>query len=811
MTDGDKFPKQLALLKLVGAHKHVLPGISRQILVKEEDGIKALEQVRASDYMVTLTAAVLRSKTAGPKPIGCIVRLIQDIKLHDGSHQVILEGKARCRVIASLANIEFPTLVKHEDLPAIGIPSKNAALAILRTIHRLLDKLEKAGLTALTADAIRNVRTMEDIAKCIDYLALSLTGRDDDAFCQEFLEMVNVEKRSLLIISLLARRLEEGKIERKIRRRVKKQMEKTHQEFHLSEQAKAIQDELEGDGNSELDELRRKIDECGMPEAAGDKCKTELERLASIPQASPESSVLRTYIETLVSLPWQERSKAKLDMHNAQEVLNEDHYGLTKVKDRIMEYLAVQRRIGKQGGSVLCFAGPPGVGKTSLGRSIARATGREFVRVSLGGVHEEAAIRGHRRTYVASMPGRILKAMIKAKVRNPVFMLDEFDKVARGIGFHGDPSAALLEVLDPEQNKSFVDQYVEVEFDLSDVMFITTANTVEHMPDALYDRLEIIDLPGYTDTEKLEIAKRHLIAKQVRDHGLASNDVVFSDKIIMDIIREYTHEAGVRNLDRSLAKICRKIATEQVIAKSGATKHRSMRVTKKRVAELLEVPEFYSTFNLPTRHRQGYVNGLIYGRGVCPMEAVVYSSNNSEVEVTGLTEGSDEITALHDVSLTLLKSRHAKLGLPANFADQITVHIHLQDRATTPYGALGASMYALLASVFTKIPVRSGTALLGEINLRGNVISSEFFSEYKATVMDAQRKKIKRIVMPHEDARLLAELPAELTRDIEFILVRDVDEVLKHALARLPTPIAKTTSPLALKRKLVPDVATTTH
>ncbi len=778
----------LPAIELDGAHLHALPGTHRQLQVSGRDRVKSLREAADSGDRLVLYA---REEPFDPARAGghpaCLVRLVQNLELDPDEHKVIVTGLAR-------GTAHFgpgPDLLRarFDRAEDFGLPDPHARLAAMRSVMRLVGKLERNGAGGLTNDAVRNLRGMDSLSRSLDFLVLSLATPDDAGFCQEMVAAADLEKRSLMVISFLSRRLEEGRIERSLRRRVKKQMERSHQEFHLSEQAKAIHEELEGGGKDGMQKLREEVAKSGMPDAAREKCESEIDRLGTVSPVSPEHSVIRTYVETLASLPWKERSGTGLDMAKAKEVLDADHHGLAKVKDRIMEYLAVQRRVGKPSGSVLCFVGPPGVGKTSLGQSIARATGREFVRTSLGGVHEEAAIRGHRRTYVASMPGRIIKAMAKAGVRNPVFMLDEFDKMGFGYSYHGDPSAALLEVLDPEQNSTFVDQYLEVEFDLSEVMFITTANEVGHLPDALHDRLEIIRLPGYTDDEKLSIASRHLVGKQLSAHGLKPGDLSFPKAVMLEIVRDYTYEAGVRELERNIARICRKVATERVI--KGKDAPASARITKAQVRRLLEVPDHYSKFSPPGRDRVGYANGLVYGRGLFPMEAVVYREGEGRVDVTGVTRGSDEIGVLCEVALTLMKANRESLGLAADFAKDRAVHVHLQNRAGQPYGALGMCMYALLVSAFTKIPVRSGTAMLGEVNLRGDVISSEHYSEYKATVMDAQRNGIGRIVMPAEDRRLLADLPKELTADIEFVLVRDVAEALRHSLARAPKRLPK--------------------
>lgn len=776
----------LPVLPVSNPDNLLLPGNVRQFHVTEEPAVTALHQISShANRMVLAHHEEGHSLAAGG--LGCIVTVIQQFEFSGGSCMAIFGGEKRSRMHKLRRNPKNGLLLAEcELLDDVEVPSANQAAAFRRILERQLYKLAQGSATNVSTEAVRNSQGITQLSAYVDYLALATVTGDADGLVATFLGEQSVEKRAKLMVAHLVKLHERHKIDRQIRRRVKQQMEKTHQEFHLSEQAKAIQEELDNGADSSLAELRQRIKEVGMSPVAEEKCLVEFRKLVKSPPTSPEASVLRSYIETLTNLPWQARSELNTDMHQAQRILDEDHHGLVKVKDRIMEYLAVQRRVGKPKGSVLCFVGPPGVGKTSLGQSIARATSREFVRVSLGGVHEEAAIRGHRKTYVASMPGRILKALAKAKVRNPVFMLDEFDKLVSGSGINGDPAAALLEVLDPEQNSTFTDQYVEVAFDLSEVLFITTANTVHHLPDALYDRLEMLRLPGYTDREKLAIAKRHLIPKQLAEHGLSKNGIHFSDAILTEIIRDYTHEAGVRNLERNIAKICRKIVTEQVVAKVAPAKRKPVTVKRNQVYGLLEIPEYYSTFKMPSTGRVGYVNGMIYGYGIFRMEAVTHEAKQESVDVTGITDGDKEISSLVSVATSLLQTRHQTMGLPSDFAKHKRVHIHLQDQALTPYGSLGLGLFVLLSSAFTRIPVHPGLALLGEINLRGDVISSESYSEYKATVMDAQRKKIKRIIVPQEDARLLAELPDELTASMEFVLVRTVWEALKHALVRAP-------------------------
>ena len=788
---------QLPIVELSSASLFTLPEVFRQFTVFEKKEIDIIKNAKKFDNHFLISFA-----SKNKEKYACLVEIINNINFKENKHKVILKGIARCKVTA-IEQVDNLSLAKFELAQASEL-SGNEITAIRRSINRHLLDYAKFGPLDISHAMIKTYQDMTKITNSIDYLALNLVSNRDNSICGSLIEAVEIKDRALVLLSYLHRFIEENKIESIIRKRVKSQMEKTHKEFHLTEEAKAVQEELQSEGTSDIDILRANAKKANLPKYAQEKCDAELKKLANIPPISPETSVIKTYVETLISLPWNSRSAEKINIKQAKEILDQDHYGLEKIKDRILEYLVIQKRKGKPNGPILCFVGPPGVGKTSLGKSIAKATGREFIRISLGGVHEEAAIRGHRKTYVAAMPGRIIKAMAKVKVKNPVFVLDEFDKIVSGYNFYGDPAAALLEVLDPEQNKKFIDQYLEIDFDLSEVMFITTANQINHLPSALADRLEIIHLAGYTDEEKLVIAKKHLIKKQIANHGLADNKVKFSDNIIKKIIQDYTHEAGVRDLDRNIARICRKIATEKVMAKK-IKKIESITVTNQRINELLEVPEYYSTFNLPQANKVGYANGLIYGLGVIPMEVVTFKSKEEDIEITGITEGTEQINSLCEVSLTLLKSRHKPLGLQENFANERTIHIHLQESAFVPYGSLGVSIYTVLVSVFTNIAIRSATAFLGEINLRGDVISSELFNQYKATVMDAQRKRIKRIIMPHEDAQLLEDLPQELKENIEFILVSNVNEVIKHALVSQPKPLTKAEITLPIETTISPE------
>jgi ATP-dependent Lon protease len=628
------------------------------------------------------------------------------------------------------------------------------------------------------AETLASVSQIEDPAKLADTVASHLTVKIPDR--QQLLETLNTVERLERVLALIEGEIGVLQVERKIRSRVKRQMEKTQREYYLNEQLKAIQKELgEGEeGRDELAELEERIKKTKLSKEAREKAQQELKKLRSMSPMSAEATVVRNYLDWMLSLPWGKKSKIKKDIALAESVLNADHYGLEKVKERILEYLAVQSRAGKMKGPILCLVGPPGVGKTSLGKSIARATGREFVRMSLGGVRDEAEIRGHRRTYIGSMPGKIIQSMKKAKSANPLFLLDEVDKL--GADWRGDPSAALLEVLDPEQNQSFNDHYLEVDFDLSDVMFITTANTLR-MPQPLMDRMEIIRIPGYTEDEKVEIAKRHLLPKQLEAHGLKDNEWSITDGAMRDLIRYYTREAGVRNLERELANLARKAVKEIVSGKA-----QSIAVTVENLGLYAGVRKFRYG-EIEGSDQVGVVTGLAWtevGGETLTIEAVMVPGKG-RFQTTGKL--GDVMKESIDAARSYARSRAITFGIKPPLFDRKDIHVHVPEGATPKDGpSAGVAMATSIISVLTGIPVRRDVAMTGEITLRGRVLP---IGGLKEKLLAALRTGLKTVIIPSENEKDLAEIPENVKSGLEIVPVATVEEVLKIALVRPPIPI----------------------
>jgi ATP-dependent Lon protease len=606
---------------------------------------------------------------------------------------------------------------------------------------------------------------------------------------QEVLEMFDVQRRLEHLLALMETELDILQVEKRIRGRVKKQMEKSQREYYLNEQVKAIQKEL-GDleEGADLDEMEKRIKSAHMPKEARVKAESELRKLRLMSPMSAEATVVRNYIETLVGLPWRKKSKILADLAKAEEVLEEDHYGLDKVKERIVEYLAVQQRVDKVKAPILCLVGPPGVGKTSLGQSIARATGRKFVRMSLGGVRDEAEIRGHRRTYIGSMPGKILQNMTKVAVRNPLFLLDEVDKM--GMDFRGDPSSALLEVLDPEQNHSFTDHYVEVEYDLSDVMFVATANTM-NIPAPLLDRMEVIRLSGYTEDEKVNIAIRYLLPKQMKNHGLKPEELNVSESAIRDMVRYYTREAGVRSLEREISKVCRKVV-KSLVLKRRDTK---TTVTSKNLGNYLGVRRY--TFGIAEKHNQvGQVTGLAWtevGGELLTIESAVMPGKGKVVSTGKLGEVMQESI---QAALTVVRSRSQKLGITEDFYQKNDIHIHLPEGATPKDGpSAGIGICSAMVSVLTNIPVRADVAMTGEITLRGEVLP---IGGLKEKLLAAHRGGIKVVLIPEENVKDLSEIPDNIKNRLDIHPVKWIDQVLELTLESRPTPLPAKSEAVAL-------------
>ena len=757
----------------------VFPHMIVPLFVGREKSVRALEEVMSEEKQIVL----LTQKNAGeddPSPdglyrVGTLATVLQLLKLPDQTVRVLVEGKSRARVKGFSPRTDFFQALIEPIAEQPGNPQEIEALVrSVKTNFESYIKLNKK----VPAETLASVSQIEDPAKLADTVASHLTVKIPDR--QQLLETLNTVERLERVLALIEGEIGVLQVERKIRSRVKRQMEKTQREYYLNEQLKAIQKELgEGEeGRDELAELEERIKKTKLSKEAREKAQAEVKKLRSMSPMSAEATVVRNYLDWMLSLPWGKKSKIKKDIGLAEKVLNEDHYGLDKVKERILEYLAVQSRAGKMRGPILCLVGPPGVGKTSLGKSIARATGREFVRMSLGGVRDEAEIRGHRRTYIGSMPGKIIQSMKKAKMANPLFLLDEVDKL--GADWRGDPSAALLEVLDPEQNHSFNDHYLEVDFDLSDVMFITTANTLR-MPQPLMDRMEIIRIPGYTEDEKVEIAKRHLLPKQLEAHGLKESEWSISEDALRDLIRYHTREAGVRNLERELANLSRKAVKEIV---SGKAQH--IDVTADNVGTYAGVRKFRYG-EIEGTDQVGVVTGLAWtevGGETLTIESVTVPGKGRFQATGKLGEVMKESI---DAARSYARSRAISFGIKPPLFDRKDIHVHVPEGATPKDGpSAGVAMATSIISVLTGIPVRRDVAMTGEITLRGRVLP---IGGLKEKLLAALRTGLKTVIIPAENEKDLADIPDNVKNGLEIVPVATVEEVLKIALVRQPIPV----------------------
>jgi ATP-dependent Lon protease len=749
------------------------------LFVGREKSVRALEEVMVDDKQILLIAQRNPSDddpgTDDIYRIGTIASVLQLLKLPDGTVKVLVEGVRRARVTDYVPNPNFFQAQIEPMAEELGREEELEAL--MRSVATQFEQYVKLN-KKVPAEVLVMVNQIEDAAKLADTVAAHLSVKIAEK--QALLEMPRIADRLEKSYSLMEAEIGVLQVEKRIRSRVKRQMEKTQREYYLNEQLKAIQKELgeTEDGRDELNEIEERIKKAKLSDEAREKCMGELKKLRQMSPMSAEATVVRNYLDWVLSLPWGKRSKIKKDILAAETILHEDHYGLDKVKERILEYLAVQQRTNKLRGPILCLVGPPGVGKTSLGKSIARATGREFVRMSLGGVRDEAEIRGHRRTYIGSMPGKIVQSMKKAKTGNPLILLDEIDKL--GADFRGDPSSALLEVLDPEQNSTFIDHYLEVEYDLSDVMFITTANTLR-MPQPLMDRMEIIRIPGYTEDEKLEIAKRHLISKQMEAHGLKAEEWQISDTAIRDLIRYYTREAGVRNLERELANLSRKAVRDIV---SGKTK--KIGVTQRNLGKFAGVQRFrYGAAE--TEDLVGVVNGLAWtetGGEILQVEAVMLPGKG-RMQTTGTL--GDVMKESIDAARSFVRSRAAAYGIKPPIFEKKDIHVHVPEGATPKDGpSAGVAMTTAIVSVLTSTPIRRDVAMTGEVTLRGRVLP---IGGLKEKLLAAHRGGIKTVIIPQENEKDLAEIPDNVTRGLKIIAVSTVEEVLKIALTRPLTPI----------------------
>lgn len=757
----------------------VFPHMVVPLFVGREKSVKALEEVMAQDKQILLSAqidpAVDDPDTDGIYRVGVLANVLQLLKLPDGTVKVLVEGERRVKLTRFLDNdshfeAEISPLDESEG-------DAEAVAALLRSVREEFEHYAKVKKN-VPEEALVAVSETREPAKLADLVAGHLGVEVEQK--QKLLETLAVDERLEAVYGLMQGEMSVLQVEKKIKTRVKSQMERTQREYYLNEQMKAIQKEL-GDGDDgagEIAELEEKIKATKLSKEAAEKAEAELKKLKNMSPMSAEATVVRNYLDWMLSIPWGTKSRVKKDLGRAEEILDADHYGLEKVKERIVEYLAVQQRSKKLKGPIMCLVGPPGVGKTSLGKSVAKATGREFIRISLGGVRDESEIRGHRRTYIGSMPGKIIQALKKAKTTNPLILLDEIDKM--GQDFRGDPASAMLEVLDPEQNSTFVDHYMEVEYDLSNVMFLTTSNSY-NMPGPLLDRMEIIPLSGYTEEEKAEIAKQHLLPKQVKNHGLKAKEFSVTDEAIMDVIRYYTREAGVRNLEREFAKIARKAVTK-IIKKEVE----SVQVTPENLEDFLGVKKF--RYGLAEKEDQiGVVTGLAYtsvGGDLLQIEALKLPGKG-RMKTTGKL--GDVMKESIDAASSYVRSIAPSIGVKPPLFDTMDIHVHVPDGATPKDGpSAGLAMVTTIVSVLTQIPVRKDIAMTGEVSLRGNATA---IGGLKEKLLAALRGGIKTVLIPEENVKDLADIPDNVKEGLDIIPVTHVSEVLKHALVRQPEPI----------------------
>src|SRR5437763_799459 len=756
----------------------VFPHMIVPLFVGREKSIKALEEVMRSDTFILLATQKNASDddpaTNSIFEVGTLASVLQLLKLPDGTVKVLVEGAQRGKVLKYTDRSDYyeASAVVLEDVVGEKVEAEALARSVITEFENYV-KLNKK----VSPEVVGVVQQIEDYAKLADTVASHLAVKIPDK--QGILETPSITERLEKVLGLMESEISVLQVEKRIRTRVKRQMEKTQREYYLNEQMKAIQKELgDEEGKDELAEIEDKIKRTKLSKEAREKATHELKKLRQMSPMSAEATVVRNYLDWLLSIPWNKKTKVKKDLKAAQEILDNDHFGLEKVKERIVEYLAVQQRANKLTGPILCLVGPPGVGKTSLGKSIARATGRDFVRVSLGGVRDEAEIRGHRRTYIGSMPGKVVQSMRKANSSNPLFLLDEVDKM--GADFRGDPSSALLEVLDPEQNHTFADHYLEVDYDLSHVMFVTTANTL-NIPPALMDRMEIIRIAGYTEDEKLEIAKRHLLPKTMEHHGLDKKEFEITDEALLEVIRRYTREAGVRNLERELSTLIRKAVKELILSKT-----KSITVEAKTVADYLGVPKFRYG-EVEDEDQVGVVTGLAWtdvGGELLTIEAAMMPGKGKMIVTGNLRDVMKESIS---AAASYVRMRAVAFGIKPPLFDNRDIHVHVPEGATPKDGpAAGVAMATAIVSVMTGIPVRRDLAMTGEITLRGRVWP---IAGLKEKLLAALRGGIKTVLIPEENAKDLVEIADRIKSGLEIVPVSRMDEVLARAMTRKPEPI----------------------
>ncbi|HTO20597.1 MAG TPA: endopeptidase La [Pseudomonas sp.] len=757
----------------------VYPHMVIPLFVGREKSIAALEEAMKGDKQILLVA----QKNPGDDDpdqealyqVGTVATILQLLKLPDGTVKVLVEGEQRGRVE------RFVTLDDHSCVEVALLDelatSEREAEVFCRTLLNQFEQYVQLG-KKVPAEVLASLNSIDEPSRLVDtmaaHMALNLQQK------QEILEITELPARVEYVLGLLDSEIDLLQVEKRIRGRVKKQMERSQREYYLNEQMKAIQKEL-GDideGHNEVDELKKRIENAGLPKEAHAKALTELNKLKQMSPMSAEATVVRSYLDWLLNVPWKAETKVRLDLSRAEEILDADHYGLEEVKERILEYLAVQKRVKKLKGPVLCLVGPPGVGKTSLAESIARSTNRKFVRMALGGVRDEAEIRGHRRTYIGSMPGRLIQKMTKGGVRNPLFLLDEIDKL--GSDMRGDPASALLEVLDPEQNHHFNDHYLEVDYDLSDVMFVCTSNSM-NIPAPLLDRMEVIRLPGYTEDEKVNITIKYLLPKQIRANGLKPSELTVCEETIRDVIRYYTREAGVRGLERQIAKVCRKVVKENI-----KEKRFQVEVTPDSLEHYLGVRKY--RYGLAEQEDQvGQVTGLAWtqvGGELLTIETAVVPGKGQLIKTGSL---GDVMAESMTAALTVVRSRAKSLGIPLDFHEKRDVHIHMPEGATPKDGpSAGIGLCTALVSALTQIPVRADVAMTGEITLRGQVLA---IGGLKEKLLAARRGGIKTVIIPEENVRDLKEIPENIKQDLQIKPVKWIDEVLQIALQYAPEPL----------------------
>ncbi|MGH9533300.1 MAG: endopeptidase La [Terriglobales bacterium] len=780
----------------------IFPHMMTPFVVGRQSSVRALDEALGQDkklFLATQHDATLDE----PKPeeiykVGTIVTIVQSVKLPDGNIRVLVEGLERAKVVEVGDEDGFFRATVRVPAPR-GEAVTPQSEELMQKVTGLFEQYVKLS-QALNYETMLNTVRVDEPGRLADTVAANLSLPVEDK--QELLELFSPLERLHRLAELLDTEIEKLNVDRTIQGRVKRQMERAQKEYYLNEKIKAIQKELGRGEKSEIDELKKKIEAAGMPKAVSEKALQELKRLELMPPMSAESTVSRNYIDWMLAVPWKNKSKEIRDIKRAQEILHEDHYGLDKVKERILEFLAVRQLVKNPKGSILCFVGPPGVGKTSLGMSIARATGRKFVRLSLGGVRDEAEIRGHRRTYIGALPGQILQMMRKAGTVNPVFLLDEVDKMS--MDFRGDPSAALLEVLDPEQNQTFMDHYLDVEYDLSQVMFITTANVLHTIPQPLQDRMEVIRLPGYTEQEKMEIAKRFLVPKQRKATGVSEQNLAFSDAGVAAVITGYTREAGVRNLEREIGNICRKVARRVVETENGKNQV-AVEVGTGNVGEYLGILKFRDTQH-EEKNEIGLATGLAWtevGGQILATEATLMDGKG-KLTLTGKL--GDVMQESAQAAMSYIRSRAHLLGLPKDFYRNLDIHVHVPEGAIPKDGpSAGITIATTLASALTRIPVRRDVAMTGEITLRGKVLP---IGGVKEKLMAAHRMKIPRIILPKDNEKDLPDLPENIRSLLDIQLVETMDEVLEFALER---PLVSLTPPVETAPVASPEASKPLH